>query len=85
MLIMPATVQKWGNSLGIRIPKALAQQAELTEGTPIEFEAIGGQLTIRAQRRRRTKYKLADLLAKYKPHHRHGEMHPGGPRGRELI
>lgn len=83
---MPATVQKWGNSLGIRVPKAIADQVKLSKGTEVEFDTTGGVLTIRAKRRgRRRKYKLADLLSKLKPEHRHGELDRSGPRGNELI
>ncbi|HEY8668630.1 MAG TPA: AbrB/MazE/SpoVT family DNA-binding domain-containing protein [Tepidisphaeraceae bacterium] len=81
---MAATVQKWGNSLGIRIPKAIAQQVELEEGTSVQFEAAKGMLTIRPQPSRR-KYKLADLLAQMKPRHRRGELDKSGPRGGELL
>jgi antitoxin MazE len=82
---MATTVQKWGNSLGVRIPKALAEQADLTEGTEVEVEATDGGLTIRPRRKQRRRYKLSELLAQVKPQHRHGEIHKGGPRGRELI
>ena len=82
---MPATVRKWGNSLGIRIPKALAQQADLAEGTPVEFEASGGQLTIRAQRKHRRRIKLSDLLKRIKGPNPHRRLMSDGPRGREMI
>jgi antitoxin MazE len=82
---MATTVQRWGNSLGVRIPKALAEQVDLKEGTEVEFDAAEGGLTIRPRRSRRRKYTLAELLARMKPQHRHGELHKGGPRGRELI
>lgn len=82
---MPTTVQKWGNSLGVRVPKAIAEQANLAEGTQVEFETTGGVLTIRpTRRRRRSKYKLADLLAKMKGPNPHGEMF-GKPVGREVL
>ena len=54
-------VQKWGNSLGVRIPKATAQQAQLAQGTEVEFDTSGGVLTIRPARRRRVS--RASLLA----------------------
>lgn len=81
---MPAVVQKWGNSLGIRIPKAIAEQANLSNGSEVEFDTSGGELTIRPTRRRR-RVKLADLLAQMKPRHRHGEIRADKPVGRELI
>jgi antitoxin MazE len=82
---MATTVQKWGNSLGIRIPKSVAEQVQLEIGTEVEFETTDGVLTIRPRRRRRRKYKLSELLAKMKPQHRHGEWDKSGPRGREVI
>ncbi len=30
---MATTVQKWGNSLGIRVPKAIAEQTNLADVT----------------------------------------------------
>ena len=82
---MASTVQKWGNSLGIRIPKSIAEQVDLKNGTEIEFQTDGGVLTVRPRRKLRRKCKLADLLAQMKPKHRHGELFKGGPKGRELI
>ena len=82
---MATTVQRWGNSLGVRIPKAVAEQAELKEGTEVEVAASAGTLIIRPRRRKRRRVTLAELLAKMKPQHRHGEFDWGGPRGRELI
>ena len=61
---MPTTVQKWGNSLGIRIPPSIAERVNLHIGTEVEFDTAGGVLTVRPRRRR--KYTLAGLLAKAK-------------------
>jgi antitoxin MazE len=80
---MATTVQKWGNSLGIRVPKAIADQVNLRNGTEVEFDTSGGVLTVRPKARRR--YRLSELLAQYKPRHRHGEFDKSGPVGRELI
>lgn len=85
---MPSTVQKWGNSLGVRIPKALAEEVRLAEGSEVEINAADGVITIRPrrrQKRRRNRPSLAELLAKFKPEHRHGELNNSPPRGRELI
>ena len=80
---MATTVQKWGNSLGIRVPKAVAAQVNLSDGTEVEFDTAGGVLTIRPKRRR--KYTLAQLLARAKGPSPHRELDRGGPRGRELL
>jgi antitoxin MazE len=80
---MPSTVQKWGNSLGIRVPKGVAEQVNFREGTEVDFDTSGGVLTVRPRRRR--KYTLAGLLAKAKGRSPHGELDRGGPVGRELV
>lgn len=81
---MASTVQKWGNSLGLRIPKAVAEQVNLSEGAEIEFDTTGGILTVR-HRQKRGKQTLAKLLAKVKGPNPHGELHRDKPRGRELL
>ncbi len=79
---MPA-VQKWGNSLGIRVPKAVADRARLEEGTEIGFDVSAGVLTIRPKQRR--KHTLASLLAKAKGPSPHRRLDADAPRGRELL
>jgi antitoxin MazE len=81
---MATTLQKWGNSLGIRVPKTIAEQLHLTPGTTVEFDTTAGVLTVRPIRRQR-KPKLSVLLSQFKPRHRHGELHPDAPRGGELV
>jgi antitoxin MazE len=80
---MPTTLQRWGNSLGIRLPKAVAEQLNFTTGTEVEFETTGGVLTVRPLRTR--KHKLADLLVMAKGPSPHGRLLNDKPRGRELL
>lgn len=75
---MQARVQKWGNSLAIRIPKTLAVRIGLTEGTPVEFSLHDDAITIRAER-----YDLETLLAAITPDNLHEEIDTGKPVGRE--
>lgn len=82
---MASAVQKWGNSLGIRIPKAIADQVHLSVGTEVEFEVSDGALTIRPRARQRRKYSLAKLLAQTKGPNPHGEWNSSAPRGRETL
>jgi antitoxin MazE len=79
---MATTVQKWGNSLGIRVPKAVAEQVKLRRGTEIEFDTSGGVLIVRPRRR---KYTLAQLLSQCRGRNPHGEWRNDAPRGREII
>jgi antitoxin MazE len=80
---MPTIVRKWGNSLGIRLPKSVAEQVRLDEGSEVEFDTSGGILTVRIKRKPR--YKLADLLAKAKGPSPHRRVADDGPVGRELL
>ncbi len=75
---MQPRVQKWGNSLGIRIPLSLARQTGLREGTPVDLQAEEEALIIR-----RKKYNLEQLLALVSPDNMHDEIDTGPPAGRE--
>lgn len=76
---MQTHVQKWGNSLGIRIPKALAGQAGLAEGAPIRFEFKDGAIIIRPE-----SYSLEELLSRVTPDSIHREVDTGDAIGREI-
>jgi antitoxin MazE len=78
-----ATVQKWGNSLAIRIPQALAGQMEVAEGTAVELCVRDGDLIVRPNRT--AKLSLSELLKSCKPTQLHGETDFGGDIGREII
>ncbi len=43
---MITTIQKWGNSLGLRIPKTIAETISITEGTDVTIEVIGASLIL---------------------------------------
>ena len=78
-----ATVQKWGNTRAVRIPKGLAQQIGLEPGTQVTLTESGGGLLVRPVRKRRS-YKLSELLAKCKGRNPHREA-IGGRAGREVF
>ncbi len=44
---MLAKVQKWGNSLALRIPKSYAREAKLEKDTDVDISLVEGQLVIR--------------------------------------
>jgi antitoxin MazE len=77
---MAVTLQKWGNSVGVRLPKTMLEQVGLNEGSQVEVMVEGDHLVIRRQR-----LKLADLLAACKPENRPDPIDFGPPAGRELI
>jgi antitoxin MazE len=83
---MRATVRKWGNSLGVRVPKAIVERWKLTSGMKVKLDITDEILIVRPHTRsRRRRYKLSELLKQIKPHRRHGELNPSEPVGREFM
>jgi len=79
---MPTTTQvsKWGNSLGVRLPKSVAGEVQLGEGDTVQLSVDNGAIVIRPSRRR---YSLDELVARITPKNRHDESDWGGPLGDE--
>jgi len=76
-----STISKWGNSLAVRIPLAIARQASLAEGVSVKLSLDEeGGIVLRPVRRR---YELGDLVAGITPKNRHQETDWGKPRGKE--
>jgi antitoxin MazE len=74
-------ISKWGNSLAVRIPLAIAQQANLSEGDCVNLALDrDGGIVLRPARR---KYELRDLVARISPKNRHRETDWGQPIGEE--
>jgi antitoxin MazE len=78
---MVTVVRKWGNSLGIRLPKTVAQEVEIDEGASVVIEARDGQIVITAAHKRR--YCLSHLVRGITPKNRHAAVDTGDPRGKE--
>ena len=78
---MQTKVQKWGNSLGLRIPRSLAAEAQVKDGSPVDLSVENGRLLVRPLRSR--KYALAALLKQVKPQNLHREVSTGRATGRE--
>jgi len=74
---MQGTISKWGNSLALRLPRALAEEAKLGEGDLVDLELDNGVLKIIPSRK---KFKLADLL---EGESRRSEEDWGPPKGDE--
>jgi antitoxin MazE len=76
---MNTRVQKWGNSLALRIPKAYAEQLGLSPNSPVKMSLEGERLVIEPAHR----LTLSDLLAEITPENLHDETDWGGPVGKE--
>lgn len=74
-------VQKWGNSLGLRIPSALAHSVNIDNGTEVEISLGNQALLIKPIVKKPT---LEDLLSKITPENRHNEFDWGESEGNEF-
>jgi antitoxin MazE len=79
---MHTKIQKWGNSLGLRIPRSFAAEAQVGEGSTVDISVENGCLRVRPLRPR--KYLLADLLKRIKRSSLHTEVSSGEAVGREV-
>lgn len=59
---MKTRIQKWGNSLAVRIPKSFAEELDWEESAPVEMTLDEGALVVRSDRER--SWDLAVLLDK---------------------
>jgi antitoxin MazE len=78
-----ASVQKWGNSLAVRIPARLAESLSIREGTQIDLECEAGAVVMRPKTRPR--HRLSQLLRGCTPSKLHGETDFGPAVGAEVI
>lgn len=76
---MKSTIQKWGNSLAIRIPKIFAVDLGMKPGEEVELEMKADGLHIKPAKR-----SLEEILKDVKPEQLHGEIDLGPPRGKEI-
>ena len=83
---MTVTVKKLGGSVAVVIPRAVAREMELTEGTPLSLSASAGGIVLR-RRGRRPRRPLSRIVSQIKPasYRRRGrELSETGPVGKEL-
>jgi antitoxin MazE len=77
-----AQIVKWGNSLAVRIPKPVAEEAGVREGDPIVIEVAAGGISLRRKQRIPT---LKELVAKITPENRYEETPIGAESGKESV
>jgi antitoxin MazE len=82
-LIMETSIQKWGNSLGVRLPKNIALNQSLKEGSRVVVTETKTGIAIEAVKKTR-KYTLAELLKGTTKDKLHKETDWGGPVGNEI-
>jgi antitoxin MazE len=75
---MKAVIARWGNSLGVRLPKEAARTLGVDAGATVEIVARGETVTLK-----RVEPTLDELLAGITPDNLHGETDTDIPQGRE--
>jgi len=80
---MKAQMVKWGNSLAVRIPKPIVQEAKLKEGDSLEIEAAAdGHVELRRATKIPT---LSQLVSRITPENRYSEVSTGAEVGKEVV
>jgi len=77
---MLTKVQKWGNSLAVRIPSAFAKEIGLYPDTEVELKLEDDRLVIVPNNRKK---QLEELLEQITPENLHGEIDWGKKSGKE--
>lgn len=79
---MKLQVQKWGNSLALRIPKSVAASSDIEQGTMVEVEVKGENIVLKPVRKK--SYTLDEMLEGITKKNLHGEISTGKSQGREV-
>jgi antitoxin MazE len=80
---MQTRVQKWGNSLGVRIPRSLAEQIGLGAGTEVSLSTKDGQLMVKPALP--TRLSLDELMAGVTDNNLHSSVDTGSAVGVEIF
>ncbi len=79
---MLTKVQKWGNSIALRIPKSFADEIQIGADSDVELTIEEGKLVIIPIEPK--SYSLEELLAAVTPENTHAEIDWGEPVGNEV-
>lgn len=80
---MQTKIQKWGNSLALRIPKSFALDMNIKQNELVDLSIGDGKLIITPITEK--EYSLKELLAGVSEDNLHGEFDTGTPVGKELL
>ncbi len=81
---MKAKIQKWGNSLAVRIPKSFAVQTKIEQNTTVDLNVIDGKIIVEPEKQK-PRFTLAELLSKVTEENIHSETDWGKPVGKEIL
>lgn len=86
---MKTTLQRWGNSQGVRLPKAMIETLGITVGSPVILEVSGDHsgITIKPAKESRPvrgRHRIEDLIAGSSPDAFGREHDWGMAKGKEV-
>ncbi len=79
---MNTMIQKWGNSLALRIPRSVTRDTHLQQGSVVAIALVAGKIVVKPRRQRR--YALAQLLRGVTIRNRHAALDWRGRLGQEV-
>ncbi len=79
--MMKTTIQKWGNSLAVRIPKNITKDTRLSEGSNINIIVEDGNIILSPSAK---EYSLKELLKYVTIENIHSEVSTGDHIGGEI-
>ena len=80
---MIAKTARWGNSIGVRLPKDLAKKAGIGVDSAVEIDEADDGIIIKPVGKK--EYSLRELVSRITPQNRHCEVDFGRPVGKELL
>ncbi len=81
---MVTKVQKWGNSQGLRLTKAVLQEAQIVVGDAVKVSVQGRTIMIEPVEQVRGTYDLKELVSRLPPDYHVEEVAWGDPVGQEV-
>lgn len=78
---MTTKIQKWGNSLAVRIPNEFAENLNWQAGSVVGFKQLGDKIIITSSK---PVYILEDMVKGITNKNRHKEFDWGKPMGKEI-
>jgi len=79
---MQTKIQKWGNSLALRIPKSFALNVNLKQNELVDISIDKGKIIISPIAQK--EYSLEELLKGVSENNLHSELDTGAPAGKEI-
>ena len=81
---MQGQIGKWGNSLALRIPSAVAREVAVADGESVDIAVDSGRIVI-TPIDSAPRYSLDELLAGMTKENLHGEVSTGAALGNEEL